>query len=190
MKVINLFGAPGSGKSTLAAGLFHEMKLAGYNVELVTEYAKDMVWEERYNVFQDQIYILGKQNRRLLRLKDKVDYVVTDSPILLGVIYMVNAPYNIPLEELIEQVFDSYDNTNIYIERSHQYEQIGRNQSEEEAQVKAQEIKGLLDWHTGGSYITTQTNKITPLKLMKSLGLMMTREQQKRLIFENCLLTF
>lgn len=47
MKVINLFGGPGIGKSTLAAGLFEHMKIAGFNVELVNEYAKDMVWEQR-----------------------------------------------------------------------------------------------------------------------------------------------
>jgi adenylate kinase family enzyme len=65
MKVINLFGGPGSGKSTLAAGLFERMKIQGLSVELVTEYAKDMVWERRGNILDDQLYILAKQHRRL-----------------------------------------------------------------------------------------------------------------------------
>lgn len=55
MKVINLFGGPGSGKSTLAAGLFERMKIQGLSVELVTEYAKDMVWERRGNILDDQL---------------------------------------------------------------------------------------------------------------------------------------
>ena len=45
-KVINLFGNPGSGKSTVAAYLFSELKSRGLEVELVTETAKDLVWDE------------------------------------------------------------------------------------------------------------------------------------------------
>ena len=36
--VINFCGGPGSGKSTAAAGLFYNMKIAGYNVELTDEF--------------------------------------------------------------------------------------------------------------------------------------------------------
>jgi len=45
MKVINLFGGPGCGKSTAAAGLFHLMKSNHMSVELVNEFAKEIVWE-------------------------------------------------------------------------------------------------------------------------------------------------
>ena len=45
MKVINLFAGPGAGKSTTAAGLFHLMKIAGMNVELVTEFSRSWVVE-------------------------------------------------------------------------------------------------------------------------------------------------
>ena len=82
MKVINLFGGPGVGKSTAAAGLFYEMKKRQLSVELVTEYAKDMVWENRQNILDDQIYIFAKQQRRIARLRDHhIDWVITDSPI-------------------------------------------------------------------------------------------------------------
>ena len=47
LKVINFFGAPGSGKSTIAAGLFFEMKMKQMNVELVTEFAKELCYSER-----------------------------------------------------------------------------------------------------------------------------------------------
>jgi tRNA uridine 5-carbamoylmethylation protein Kti12 len=144
MKVINLFGAPGSGKSTTRAGLFYEMKKANYNVEEVTEYAKDMVWEERFNVFNDQLYLLGKQNRRLLRLDGKVDYILTDSPILLGINYMVNVPYAKSLEQLSVDVFNSYDNYNFFLNRSHEYSSIGRNQNEAESNELSVKIKETL----------------------------------------------
>ena len=63
------------------------MKLEGLNVELVTEYAKDMTWEGRGNILEDQLYMLAKQNRRLSRLQDKVDFAMTDSPLFLGLAY-------------------------------------------------------------------------------------------------------
>ena len=166
MKVINLFGAPGSGKSTLAAGLFHEMKMVHYNCEYVTEYAKDMVWEERFNIFNDQIYILGKQNRRLLRLIDKVDYVITDSPIILGLAYMVETPYNDSLTQLIIDVFKGYDNVNIFINRVHDYQDVGRYQTEDEADNLAKYIKSLL-FTCNIPYIEVNSSEITPKKLLE-----------------------
>ena len=53
MIVINLWGAPSSGKSTGASYLFSELKLKGYNVELVTEFAKDLTWEEKSRVIAE-----------------------------------------------------------------------------------------------------------------------------------------
>ena len=61
MLVVNLFGAPGAGKSTGAAYIFSKLKMAGINAELVTEFAKDKVWEESKAVFQNQAYIFGRQ---------------------------------------------------------------------------------------------------------------------------------
>ena len=88
LNVINLFGGPGCGKSTTAAGLFHLMKLNEMNVELVTEYAKDLTWEERFGTLaNDQLYVFAKQQKRLQVLKNKVRYVVTDSPLILGLSY-------------------------------------------------------------------------------------------------------
>ena len=48
--VINLYGGPGCGKSTVSSGLFYKMKSEGYCVEYVSEYAKDLTYEERYNI--------------------------------------------------------------------------------------------------------------------------------------------
>ena len=47
--------------------------------ELVTEFAKDKVWEESTEVFKCQPYIFAKQLFRQSRVKDKVDVIVTDS---------------------------------------------------------------------------------------------------------------
>ena len=62
-KVINLFGGPGVGKSTIAAGLFYNMKIAGYNVEAPQEWCKQKVYEGTKYPFKDQLYTYACQNK-------------------------------------------------------------------------------------------------------------------------------
>lgn len=136
-KVINLFAGPGAGKSTTAAGLFYTMKKQGMSVELVTEYAKDRVWEEHHSVFKDQLYLLAKQNRKLQRLIGKVDYIITDSPLLLGQ-YYGGEEDKLPIRFITDWAFNKYDNVNIFIKRTKPYIQTGRNETYEQA-LKADE---------------------------------------------------
>jgi len=85
--VVSLFGGPGSGKSTTCAGLFASLKQDGISCEMVLEYAKDLIWEGNKRKLEDQIYIFGKQNRRTNLVLGQVDVIVTDSPLLLSIIY-------------------------------------------------------------------------------------------------------
>lgn len=149
MKVINLFGGPNTGKSTTASGLFHLMKIYGYNVELVTEYAKDMTWENRHNILSDQLYVLAKQNRRLERLKGKVDYVVADSPLILGLNYTPENYYN-HFESLVFDVWNSYDNINFYLKNNGDltYNEAGRNQDSKQAKKLDEKIYRFLQHHS------------------------------------------
>jgi len=144
MIVINLFGGPGVGKSTIASGLFSLMKKQRLNVELVTEYAKDMTWERRLNVLQDQLYVTAKQNRRLARLIDhKVDWVITDSPLPIGLLYTPEDYYSNYKPFLLE-VFNSYNNVNFLIERRVKYDTTGRNQNEYEAKLIDEKLRKFL----------------------------------------------
>lgn len=136
MKVINLFGGPGCGKSTLAAELFVNYKKAGYNVELVTEYAKELVYEQRHNVLDDQLYILAKQNRRLRRLSEAgVEFAITDSPLILAAFYnQFHFDGDKDLTRLAIKTFNSYENSNyVLIRHNFRYQTIGRIESFEEA---------------------------------------------------------
>ncbi|MGZ8924602.1 MAG: AAA family ATPase [Nitrososphaeraceae archaeon] len=166
-KIINFFGAPGSGKSTLAAELFSYMKRRHYSVELAVEYAKDMVWEERHNILQDQLYMLAKQNRKIRRLNSVVDYVITDSPILLSCIYIDDSDiYNQTLKQLAVEVFNSYNNTNFFINRNHSYVELGRNQNELESDIIANRIRYMLIANDI-NYVSFNSNEVTAEQLIK-----------------------
>jgi nicotinamide riboside kinase len=118
MKVINLIGASNTGKSTTVYGLLYMMKRMGLSVEYASEYAKDMVYEQRGNILGDQLYILAKQQRKLSRL-DNIDYAVTDTSLLLGIVYATN-----PLPELVDVVkayFNAYDNIVFYLPRNDRF---------------------------------------------------------------------
>ena len=143
--VVNLFGAPGAGKSTGAAYIFSKIKMAGVNAELVTEFAKDKVWEESKEVFNNQIYIFGKQSFKISRVMDKVDVIITDSPIILSSFYNSNETIQDELDALVMKTFNSYNNMNFFIERVKPYQEKGRFQTEEESNQIADEVSTLLD---------------------------------------------
>jgi nicotinamide riboside kinase len=150
VKVINLFGSPGSGKSTVAAGVYHLLKSEGYICEFAQEYAKELVWAHAGGVpgetplaMRDQLSIFAEQNRRLERVRDHVDFVVTDSPLLLSSVY---APENYPesFHRFVLDMFRSYENINFFLERVIPYENFGRLHTEEQSGMIGAAIQNLL----------------------------------------------
>lgn len=134
MIVVNLFGAPGVSKSTGAAYIFSQLKMNNINCELVTEFAKDKVWEESKEVFNNQAYIFGKQYFRISRLQDKVDVVITDCPLLLSAFYNKGEyPFDRHFDDFVLRVFNSYNNMNYFLLRDKPYNPKGRFQTEEES---------------------------------------------------------
>ena len=130
MYVINLFGAPGAGKSTGAAYIFSQLKINGINAEYVSEFAKDKVWEESKEAFKNQAYLFGKQYFRISRCKDKVDVIVTDSPLPLSLLYNQDENLGEEFNAVVMKVFNSFKNLNYYINRTKPYNPKGRLQNE------------------------------------------------------------
>lgn len=145
MIVVNLFGPPGAGKSTGASYVFSRLKMNGVNAELVNEFAKDKVWEENKEVFKNQAYIFGKQSFKMSRCKDKVDVIVTDSPLFLSILYNEDSILGEDFNRVVCNVFNSYNNINYLLYRTKKYNPIGRHQSEEESDALYTPLKNLLN---------------------------------------------
>lgn len=155
MILVNLFGAPGTGKSTGAAYIFSQLKMVGINAELVTEFAKDKVWEESKAVFNNQAYIFGKQYFRISRCADKVDVIITDSPLLLSRIYNNDPVLGEEFNKVVRKVMDSYNCKNYYVTRTKPYNPIGRFQNEQESNAIADDVLNLLKSENINFTITT-----------------------------------
>lgn len=143
--VVNLFGAPGSGKSVAAAYVFSQLKMRGINCELVTEYAKDCTWEKREMALNCQEYIFGKQSYRLKRCADKVDVIITDSPLPIGLFYNTDPALDDNFKNVVMNVFNKYCNVNYLLTRVAPYDPVGRNQTQEEADMIGDQIQDFLD---------------------------------------------
>lgn len=144
--VVNLFGAPGAGKSTGAAYIFSKLKMLGVNAELITEFAKDKVWEENSEVFKpdNQIYLFGKQFYRMSRCRDKVDVIVTDSPLPLSILYNKSTVLTSSFDDVVMSCYYSFENMNYFVKRSKPYNPIGRLQTETESDELAAHLIGFL----------------------------------------------
>lgn len=170
MKVINLFGAPCAGKSTVAAGLFFLMKVNDNlinSVEIVTEFAKDLVYSGRTKELagDNQVYVVSKQYGRLHRLRGQVEYAVTDSPILLSSVY-VSDNYFPSFKTFVKEMFDSFDNINFYIHRAMPYKAHGRSQNEAEAEIINKKVLQILKQYNI-KYTTIDGNTDAPNKIFE-----------------------
>lgn len=173
MRVINLFGGPGSGKSTTAAGLFYRMKLLHQNVELITEYAKELVYSDRVGFLNSkQEYVFAKQNLRQFILKDKVDWAISDSPLLLSLIYpkIYNTSPGDHFDAYVIETYNQYDNINFFLQRPEVFSEVGRVQTIEESIRVDNLIIDALNT-TGIKYETIPTDQDVVDKILTHLSL-------------------
>jgi ATP:corrinoid adenosyltransferase len=170
-KVINFFAGPGAGKSTAAAGLFFYMKCRGYKVELVTEYAKDLYYMDKlgHPTAGNAWVMQNVQHERQRRLLGKVDYIITDSPLLKDIVY---AHYTLKGDELerfkaeCQINFACFDNFNVWVNRVKTYQPYGRRESEESA--RSVDLKMLEQVHQNIHY-TVAGDEHAPAKVLRAL---------------------
>lgn len=131
--VVNIIGGPGVGKSIITSDIFSALKKQFVSCDISHEYIKSKLREKALKAVESQIYIFGKQQFQLFSLKDEVDVIITDSPLLFCAIYdKTKCPL---LRNLIVKEFNKYDNLNYLLHRddSVPYEQEGRYQNNEGA---------------------------------------------------------
>jgi len=153
--VVNLFAGPGTGKSSTMGSLFSELKWRNINCDMAPEYAKEIVWTDtpvdldeneckpKFNKLMDQKYIFGKQQHRVRRLDGKVDVIITDSPILLSLLY--GKDLSAAFKTNVRETHDEFYNLNIFLERKKPYHAKGRLQTADEAKGLDVELKEILE---------------------------------------------
>lgn len=144
--LIGFIGSPSCGKSTTAAKLFSKLKDMGLNTELVTEFCKAWAIDKREITPYSQFYFFGKQSYAESRLFNKVDFIVTDSPVLLSAFYQEyynsDCSLSYPCKEFYRKVaYDGIKVLNFYLPRKKKYVSAGRYQSEKESDEVAVRLK-------------------------------------------------
>ena len=143
MLVVNFFAGAGAGKSTTAAYVFSRLKLAGEKAELVAEYAKDLTWDESLQKLAYQPLVFAQQAWRLARLAEKANVAVTDSPLLLSLIY-TPAYFPKSFSDYVKWEASRYTSINFLLQRVKPYQKFGRTQNEQEAMKKDADTLTLL----------------------------------------------
>lgn len=140
MILINLWGGPGSGKSTTAASLFVDLKNNGISAELVGEYAKEMYYQGRTHLLGpggNQIELFAGQYGRIKNLERAgCQVAISDSPLLMQLIYCQDYPYFASLKAMAEKSLGEFTNIDVFIRRTKHFDPFGRVQKTvEEARV-------------------------------------------------------
>ena len=143
--VVNIIGGPGVGKTILAGELFTTIKRKGITCDVSWEYIKRKLRENATKVVQNQIYIFGKQQFQLFTLKDEVDVIITDAPLILNPIY--DNTHCLYLKALVLNEYHKYENLLYFIERdtNFEYETEGRYQDLDGAKLVDENIKNFLN---------------------------------------------
>ena len=135
MIVINLYAGPGAGKTTQAHDLMAFLKKEGYNVDMIPEYAKQLVYQESKDLSTDQISIFANQLKPYKYLGNHIDIAIAECPLALSVVY--NRHYQIEdnpyFDQFVMHEHKRFDNINIYLKRETEYKQEGRYQDEDGA---------------------------------------------------------
>lgn len=182
--VVNLIAGPGAGKTTCAWEIAEKLKKQGYVAEYVSEVAKEYVWDERYDLldgsFEHQKSLFDEQKHRIDRLIGKVDFVVTDSPLILSSVYLAEGT---PAEkeqyrQMVRDAFSRYTNFTIFVERGNSFEREGRIHTEDESRKLDGEIKEML--RSSGVYYGTYRHDTIDVSISNMIKTRARLEQQAR----------
>ena len=193
--LVNYFAGPSAGKTTAALELTAALKKEGYNVEYVSEFSKELVLENRIDELSNQEFVTDEQYHRLDRLRNSVNIIVTDSPVLLGKVYgekSISEEYS----KQIEDYHNSFETLNLFITRGNTFQTEGRVHNLEESKALDNKIITMLQDNNVKYYTVKQNDTANTVnainKLFKNLehvkhngGYEMEEQKNKNYIFIN-----
>jgi len=172
--VINLIGAPSYGKSVTAGLIFAELKMQGYSAEYVQEYVKHLVWKGDLDTIKNQYYVSTEQYKLLKCVDGKVDYIVTDGSLLLGMYYNRTYVDNVcnvqKTHEKIKGYLEEFENVYILLEKGdYPFEKEGRIHSYEESLQIQAGLKNLLK-ELNLKYLTIKSDRNSIPSILKYIS--------------------
>lgn len=146
--VVNAFAGPGAGKTTSCLEITEKLKKQGFIAEYVQEYAKELVWDNNLDLLdgslKSQLHILKEQLNRVDRLYGKVDFIVTDAPVLLNSAYLQQA--NGEYVSAVQELYNHFNNFNYFVERDvTSFENEGRIHNLEQSLQIDNQLKDTLN---------------------------------------------
>lgn len=147
--VITMLGASGIGKSTNAALVFGELKRKLQSVELVREFVKEWVWAGKKVGPFGQSIIYGQQIDRESSLYNKVDFIVTDSPLILCPVYQMHYEGHDSIKYPIFKDLETAKSMNVhhmnfFLKRTKPFNPNERYEDEETARLIDKKLESFL----------------------------------------------
>lgn len=188
---IAIAGSPGSGKSTLARQLVNQLDTQDSNAQLITEFARDHInksCSEQKGKFKltlaDQFLIFNNQIEREDIIPNEVEFMVTDSPCFLPIIFACNICDKSSYQErtIFFNIYNSFFKRPFYdliifLERESLLKKDGtRFESAQEADRIGQQIKSFLNLHNI-NYHEVRGSREERIK--KSISLIKSTEKAK-----------
>lgn len=89
--------------------------------------------------------MFGEQFYKMSRCRDKVEVLVTDSPLPLSILYNKSTVLGKEFNDTVMNCFNSFNNVSYLLLRDKPYNQKGRLQTEEEANALQSPLYALLN---------------------------------------------
>lgn len=151
--VVSLLGGSGIGKSTTAAKLYGEMKDLSMSVELVREFVKEWCLSGKKVGHFGQSIIYGQQLDRESMLYGKVEYIVTDSPLILCPVYQMyyqkhdSIKHAVLKDMEVAREKEGVIHLNFLLSRNKPFDPKGRYETEKVAKKIDITVRSFLNYH-------------------------------------------
>lgn len=183
--VLNFFGGSGLGKSTTAAAVYAELKYQGQHCELVREFVKEMAWAGVGVGPFGQNIIYGRQLERESALYNKVDFIVTDSPLLLCPIYQNHYAGHDTIKQPIFKDLEmaktlGVTHINFLLKRHKPFDPRGRYETEDKAKLIDKKVEAFLLYH-GIDVITIEEDDRVRIPVIVEKALQVKAQNQENL---------